>query len=60
MDDLLIAMLNALSQGPTGPPKYLAQPPEKYNNGLYNAALTTHNTAVKPITAIILSIILTM
>ncbi|RAE64622.1 hypothetical protein DN469_29985, partial [Burkholderia multivorans] len=60
MDDLLIAMLNALSQGPTGPLKYLAQSPEQYNNGLYDAAVTIHNTAVKPITAIILSIILTM
>ncbi|RAG61316.1 hypothetical protein DN536_38855, partial [Burkholderia multivorans] len=49
-----------LSEGPTGPFNYLAQPPEQYNNGLYNAAVTTHNTAVKPITAIILSIILTM
>lgn len=60
MDDLLISMLNALSGGPTGPLKYLTQSPEDYNAGLYDAAVAIHNSAVKPVTAIILSIILTM
>lgn len=60
MDDLLISMLNALSGGPTGPLKYLAQSPADYNAGLYDAAVAIHNSAVKPVTAIILSIILTM
>lgn len=60
MDDLLISMLNALSGGPTGPLKYLAQSPADYNADLYDAAVAIHNSAVKPVTAIILSIILTM
>lgn len=60
LDDLLISWLNALSQGPTGPLKYLTESPEDYNASLYNAAVAVHNGAVKPITAVILSIILTM
>lgn len=60
MDDLLISWLNALSQGPTGPLKYLTQSPEEYNASLYNAAVAVHNGAVKPVTAVVLSIILTL
>lgn len=60
LDDLLISWLNALSQGPTGPLKYLTESPEDYNASLYHAAVAVHNGAVKPITAVILSIILTM
>lgn len=60
LDDLLISWLNALSQGPTGPLKYLTESPEDYNASLYNAAVAVHNGAVKPVTAVILSIILTM
>lgn len=60
MDDLLIAMLNALSQGPTGNLDALTQSPEQYNSALYQAATAIHNTAVKPVTAVILSIVLTL
>lgn len=60
LDDLLISWLNALSQGPTGPLKYLTESPEDYNASLYDAAVAVHNGAVKPVTAVILSIILTM
>lgn len=60
MDDLLIAMLNALSQGPTGNLDALTQSPEQYNSALYQAATAVHNTAVKPVTAVILSIVLTL
>ena len=60
LDDLLISWLNSLSQGPTGPLKYLTESPEDYNASLYHAAVAVHNGAVKPVTAVILSIILTM
>lgn len=58
MDDLIINMLNALSKGPVSPFGDLIKDPEQYNSGLYAAAVTLHNTAVKPITGMILSIIL--
>lgn len=60
MDDLLIAMLNALSQGPTGNLEALTESPAQYNSALYQAAVAIHNTAVKPITAVILSIVFTL
>ena len=60
MDDIIISMLNTLTSGPTGPLQYLLKSPEQYNTDLYNAAVAIHNTAVKPITAVILSIVLTM
>ena len=60
LDDLLISWLNSLSQGPTGPLKYLTESPEDYNASLYHAAVAVHNGSVKPVTAVILSIILTM
>ena len=60
MDDWLIWMLNALSQGPTGPLESLTQSPAEYNESLYNAAVAIHNGAVKPVTAVVLSIVLVM
>lgn len=60
MDDLIINMLNALSQGPVSPFGDLIKDPEQYNSGLYDAAVALHNTAVKPITGIVLAIILVM
>lgn len=60
MDDLIIGMLNALSAGPVSPFGDLVKDPQQYNSGLYDAAVALHNTAVKPITAVVLSIILVM
>lgn len=56
MEDAIVAMLNALSGGATGNTGDLLLSPEQYNDALYNAAVTIHNAAVKPITAIVLSI----
>lgn len=58
MDELIISMLNALGAGPEGSFEALAQSPEQYNGALYAAAENLHNVAVKPLTAIVLSIIL--
>lgn len=60
VDDALISMLNALSAGPTWSLEYLTKSPEQYNSALYDAAVLIHNSAVKPVTAVVLSIILTM
>lgn len=54
--DWLVAMLNHLSEGAGAATDDLLLSPEVYNEGLYNAAVTVHSTAVKPVTAIVLSI----
>lgn len=60
MGDLLtewfVGILNGLSTGAQGGVNALLQSPAEYSPALYNAALTIHNTAVKPVTAIVLSI----
>ena len=56
MEDAIVAMLNALSGAAAGNTDDLLLSPEQYNSTLYQAAITIHNTAVKPITAIVLSI----
>lgn len=56
LDDLLVYMLNMLSTGVGNGTDSLLQSPQDYNAALYNAALTIHSTAVKPITAIVLAI----
>lgn len=56
MEDAIVAMLNALSGAAAGNTDDLLLSPEQYNSALYQAAVTIHNTAVKPITAIVLSI----
>ena len=56
MEDAIVAMLNALSGAAGGNTNDLLLGPQQYNHALYNAAITIHNTAVKPITAIVLSI----
>lgn len=60
MDDLIINILNALGQGPVAPFADLLESPQEHNSGLYSAAVTLHNTAVKPLTGIILAIVLIM
>jgi hypothetical protein len=60
MDDIVVAMLNALGQGPTGSTDSLTQSMQQYSPALYKAALTLHSTAVKPITSIVLSIVFSM
>lgn len=54
--DWLVAMLNALSEGAGPGVDSLLLAPEAYNGDLYQAALTIHSTAVKPVTSIVLSI----
>jgi hypothetical protein len=56
VEDAIVAMLNALSGAAAGNTDDLLLSPEQYNSSLYQAAITIHNTAVKPITAIVLSI----
>lgn len=58
MNDLIISMLNALGAGPEGSFESLAQSPEQYNATLYAAAENLHNVAVKPLTAVVLTIVL--
>ena len=56
MEDAIVAMLNALSEAAVGNTDDLLLSPEQYNSALYQGAITIHNTAVKPITAIVLSV----
>lgn len=58
MDNIIIGMLNALGLGPEGSFEALAKSPEEYNSTLYAAAETLHNVAVKPLTAVVLTIVL--
>lgn len=60
MDTLIINILNALGEGPTNDFGDLMKSPGDYNSTLYNAALALHETAVKPITAIVLSIMIVL
>lgn len=56
LDDWLVFILNSLGDsGAVGTDSLLLMPAE-YNATLHDAAVTIHNTAVKPITSIILSI----
>lgn len=56
LEDWLVFILNSLGDsGAVGTDSLLLMP-EEYNEALYNAAVTIHNTAVKPVTSIILSI----
>lgn len=57
IEDLLVYMLNMLSTGVGNGTDSLLQSPQEYNAALYEAALTIHSTAVKPITMIVLAII---
>lgn len=54
--DLLVLILNSLGDSGSSGTNSLLLMPEEYNEALYNAAITIHNTAVKPVTSIILSI----
>jgi hypothetical protein len=60
VDDIIITMLNGLSQGPSDNFADLVKGPAQYNSGLYDAAVALHNTAVKPVSGIVLSIILVL
>lgn len=60
MDELIINMLNALGAGPTSDFADLMKAPDSYNSTLYEASLALHNTAVKPITATVLSIMIVL
>lgn len=57
MEDVIVGMLNALSSGGWGTTDALLLRPQDYNTALYDAAIAIHNTAVKPITSLVLSII---
>ena len=56
MEDAIVAMLNALSAVAGGVTDDLLMSLEQYNSALYEAASTIHSAAVKPITAVVLSI----
>lgn len=56
LDDWLVFILNSLGHSGVSGTNSLLLMPEEYNEGLYNAAVMIHNTAVKPVTSIILSI----
>lgn len=60
MDEALIFLLNLVSQGVSGGTNELLLSPEAYNSNLYDAALTIHSTAVKPVTSIVLAIMFTL
>lgn len=58
MDKLIVAMLNALGAGvSTGTVSDLLLSPGQYNATLYAATVQLHDTAVKPVTAVVLSIV---
>lgn len=61
MDDMLVAMLNGLGAGvdPTHVNGLLLAP-SVYNQSLYQAVVVIHNTAVKPVTSMVLSILATL
>lgn len=56
MDDWIVGMLNSLGSAGAGSTTDLLLSPSDYNHSLWNASLTIANTAVKPITAVVLSI----
>lgn len=56
MEDLIALLLNALGDGGQGQVGGLLDDPAKYNPDLYNAAVVIHDSAVKPITAVVLAI----
>lgn len=61
MDTLIVAMLNALGAGvSTGTVSDLLKSPDTYNATLYNATVGLHDTAVKPVTAVVLAIVAVM
>lgn len=60
LEDWLVYILNSLGDSGASGTNSLLLMPEEYNEALYNAAITIHNTAVKPITSIILSIMFVM
>lgn len=56
MVDLIVAWLNALSTGQTTDISGLLSTPAEYNSSLYAASVSIHNTAVKPVTSIVIAI----
>lgn len=57
MDQWIVAMLNAISNGGVDTDNLLKMPSD-YNATMYNAMATFQNVAVKPITALVLSVML--
>ncbi|WP_141692777.1 hypothetical protein [Leifsonia xyli] len=57
LSSAVVLMLNALSAGVSGGTDSLLQSPAQYNKPLYDAAMLLQDTAVKPVTAIVLAII---
>ncbi len=60
MDDAVVAMLNALSEGLGGSTDDLLNSPAKYNDGLWKAALTINDVGVKPVAAVVLAIMIVL
>ncbi|WP_316289070.1 type IV secretion system protein [Clavibacter michiganensis] len=60
MDDAVVAMLNALSEGLGGSTDDLLNSPAKYNDALWKAALTINDVGVKPVAAVVLAIMIVL
>lgn len=60
MDDWIVGMLNALGSSGAGSTSDLLLSPADYNHSLWQASLTIADTAVKPISAVVLSIMLVL
>lgn len=60
MDDIIVSMLNTISSAASGGVGDVLLSPAEYQPAMYNAAVLIHNTAVKPVTSIVLAIIASM
>ncbi|WEV47633.1 type IV secretion system protein [Bifidobacterium sp. ESL0690] len=62
LQDLVVGMLNAVGGGGVGnlASSLLSTSPEAWNSGLYQTALNIHQTAVKPLTAVVLAVMFSM
>jgi hypothetical protein len=60
VDDAVVAMLNALSDGASGNTNDLLNSPAQYNDGLWQAALTINDVGVKPVAAVVLAIMVVL
>lgn len=60
MVDIIVSMLNTISSAASGGVGNVLLTPAEYQPAMYNAAVLIHNTAVKPVTSIVLAIIASM
>lgn len=60
LGDIVVTMLNTISSAASGGVGDVLLSPAEYQPAMYNAAVLIHNTAVKPVTSIVLAIIASM